>query len=83
MSDIHYIKIMTRNIEIAQPLKDDTLQRNNADFPNGTGSPYYMQMLTFNVLAKHIEKKSWNVRFHVSKTSSLYVWNPLDVIKDF
>ena len=58
MSDIHYIKIMTRNIEIAQPLKDDTLQRNNADFPNGTGSPYYMQMPTFNVLAKHIEKKS-------------------------
>ena len=83
MSDIHYIKIITNNTEIAQPLKDDTLKRNNADFPSGTGWPYYMQMLTFNVLAKYIEKKLGNVRFHVSKTSSLYVRNHFDVKKDF
>ena len=56
MPDIHFIKIIARNKEIANSMKDDTLQRNIADFPSGTGSPYYMQMPTFVALIKHIEK---------------------------
>ena len=56
MPDIHFIKIMARSKEIANPMKDDTLQRNNTGFPSGTGSPYYMQMSTFSALIKHIEK---------------------------
>ena len=38
-------------------MKDDTLQRNNTGFPSGTGLPYYMVMLTFTALIKHIGKK--------------------------
>ena len=41
-------------------MKDDTLQRNNADFPCGTGSPYYMEKLTFSALSKHVFKKGRN-----------------------
>ena len=37
-------------------MKDDTLQRNNTGFPCGTGAPYYMEMVTFGALIKHIEK---------------------------
>ena len=63
-------------------MKDDTLQRNNTGFRSSTGSPYYMEMPTFSGLIKHIEKKFQSVKFHMSKTSSLYVWNLLGVIKD-
>ena len=35
-------------------MKDDTLQRNNACFPCGTGSPYYMEKLALSTLIKHI-----------------------------
>ena len=38
-------------------MNDDTLQRNSTGFPSGTGEPYYMEMPTFSVLIKHIEKK--------------------------
>ena len=55
-------------------MKDDTLQRNNTGFPSGTGSPYCMEMPTFSALIKHTKKKKKQVvRFHVSRTSSLYV----------
>ena len=37
-------------------MKDDTCQRNNTGFPNGTGAPYYMEMPTFSALVKNIEK---------------------------
>ena len=39
-------------------MNDDALQKNNKDFPSGTGSPYYMKMETFSALIKHIEEKS-------------------------
>ena len=52
---------------------DDTLQRNNTSFPSGTGSPYSMEMTTFSALIKHIGEKFRCLRFHVSKTSSLYI----------
>ena len=64
-------------------MKDGTLQKSNTGFPSETGSPYYMELPTFSALIKHIEKKIQSVRYHVSKTSSLNVWNPLDIIKDF
>ena len=38
-------------------MKDDTRQRNNTGFPNGTGAPYYMEMSTFSALVKNFEKK--------------------------
>ena len=65
-------------------MKDDTRQRNNTGFPNGTGAPYYMEMSTFSALVKNFEKKKkiQSVRFHVPKTSYLYIWNPLGIIKD-
>ena len=63
-------------------MNDDALQKNNTDFPSGTGSPYYMKMETFTALIKHIEVKNQTARFHVSKTSSLYNWNSFGIIKD-
>ena len=54
-------------------MKDYTCQRNNRGFPSGTGAPYYMEMPTFSALIKNIEKKIQSVRFHVPKTSSLYI----------
>ena len=51
-------------------MNDDALQKNNKDFPSGTGSPYYMKMETFSALIKHIEKKP-NCKIS-SKISSLY-----------
>ena len=55
-------------------MNDDTLQRNSTGFPSETGEPYYMEMPTFSVLIKHIEKKKiQSVRFHMPKTSSLYI----------
>ena len=56
-------------------MKDDTRQRNNTGFPNGTGAPYYMEMSTFSALVKNFEKKKkiQSVRFHVPKTSYLYI----------
>ena len=39
-------------------MNDDALQKNNTDFPSGTGSPYYMKMETFSALIKHIEEKN-------------------------
>ena len=63
-------------------MNDDTRQKNNTDFPSGTGSPYYMKMETFTALIKHIEVKNQTARFHVSKTSSLYNWNSFGIIKD-
>ena len=59
-------------------MKDGTLHRNNAGFPIGIGAPYYMEMLSFSALITHIEKKKkiQSVRFHLPKTSSLYIWNP-------
>ena len=54
-------------------MKDDTRQRNNTGFPSGTGAQYHMDMRTFSALIKNIEKKIQIVRFHVSKTSSLYI----------
>ena len=54
-------------------MKNDTLQRNNAGFPSRTSTPYYMEMPTFSALITHIEKKIQSVRFHVAKTSSLYI----------
>ena len=53
-------------------MTDETLQKNNTDFPSGTVSPYYMKMEPFSALIKHIEQKIQSARFHVSKTSSLY-----------
>ena len=64
-------------------MKDGTLQKSNTGFPSETGSPYYMELPTFSALIKHIEKKIQSVRYHVSKTSSLNVWNSLGIIKDF
>ena len=32
-------------------------ESNNTDFPNGTGSPYYLETLTFRALIKKIKKK--------------------------
>ena len=54
-------------------MRDDTCQRKNTCFPSGTGAPYYMEMLSFSALIKNIEKKIQSVRFHVPKTSSLYI----------
>ena len=42
-------------------MNDDTLQRNSTGFPSETGEPYYMEMPTFSVLIKHIEKKKSKV----------------------
>ena len=39
-------------------MNDNALQKNNTDFPSGTGSSYYMKMDTFSALIKHIEEKS-------------------------
>ena len=65
------------------PINDDALEKNNTDFPSGTGSPYYMKMETFSALIKHIEEKQiQSARFHVLRTLSLYNWNSLGVIKD-
>ena len=72
MSDIHYIKIIAGRNRNIYPMNDDALQKNNTDFPSGTGSPYYMKMETFSALIKHIEEKNQSARFHVSKTLSLY-----------
>ena len=63
-------------------MNDDALQKNNTGFPSGTDSPYYMKIETFCDLIKHIEEKIQSARFHASKTSSLYNWNSLGVIKD-
>ena len=52
-------------------MKDDTRQQNNTGFPSGTGAPYYMEMPTFSALI--MLKKIQSVRFHVPKTSSLYI----------
>ena len=41
-------------------MKDETLQKSNAGFPSGTGSPYYMELPTFSALIKNIEKKKKN-----------------------
>ena len=38
-------------------MKDDTLHMNNTGFSCGTGSPYYMEKLTFSALIKYIFKK--------------------------
>ena len=54
-------------------MKDDTLQMNNTGFLSGTGSPYYMKMTIFSASINHFDKKLQSVRFHVSKTSSLYI----------
>ena len=55
-------------------MKDDTRQMNNTGFPNGTGAPYYMEMSTLSALVKNFEKKKiQSVRFHVPKTSYLYI----------
>ena len=48
-------------------MNDDALQKNNKDFPSGTGSPYYMKMETFSALIKHIEEKTQSARFHCQK----------------
>ena len=53
-------------------MNDDTLQKNNTDFPSGAGSTYYMKIETFRALIKGIEEKIQSSRFHLSKTSSLY-----------
>ena len=53
-------------------MNDDTLQKNNTDFPIGAGSTYYMKIETFRALIKGIEEKIQSSRFHLSKTSSLY-----------
>ena len=39
-------------------MNDNALQKNNTDFPSGTGSPYDMIMDTFSALIKHIEEKT-------------------------
>ena len=66
-------------------MKDETLQKSNTGFPSETGSPYYMELPNFSALIKNIEKKKKKIqsaRYHVSKTSSLNVWNSLGIIKD-
>ena len=35
-------------------MKDGTLESNNTGFPNGTGSPYYLETLTLSALIKKI-----------------------------
>ena len=40
MSDIHYIKIIVSRNRNINPMNDDASQKNNTDFPSGTGSPY-------------------------------------------
>ena len=72
MSSIHYIEIKASRNRNINPMNDDTLQKNNTDFPSGAGSAYYMKIETFRALIKHIEKKIQSSRFHLSKTSSLY-----------
>ena len=37
-------------------MKDETLQKNDTDFPCRTVLPYYMEKPTFSALAKHIFK---------------------------
>ena len=64
-------------------MKDGTLKRNNTGFLSGTGSPSYLEMTIFSALINYFDKRLQSVRFYVSKTSSLYIWSPLDVIKDF
>ena len=48
MSDIHYIKIKARNIEILTQGKMTPSKRNNAGFPSGTGALDYMEMPTLS-----------------------------------
>ena len=72
MSSIHYIEIKASRNRNINPMNDDTLQKNNTDFPSGAGSTYYMKIETFRALIKHIEEKIQSSRFHLSKTSSLY-----------
>ena len=72
MSDIHYIKIIASINRNINPVNDDALQKNNTDFPSGTGLSCYLKIETFRALIKHIEKKIQSARFHLSKTSSLY-----------
>ena len=64
MSDIHYIKIIASRNKNIYPMNHDALQKNNTDFPSGTGSPCYMKMETFSALIKHIEEKTLSARFH-------------------
>ena len=37
-------------------MKEDTLQKNNAGFPCGTGLSYYMEKLTFSALIKYLKQ---------------------------
>ena len=51
-------------------MKGDTLQSNDAGFPCGAGSPYYMEKLTYSALIKQIFLKNCkSIGFHVPKTS--------------
>ena len=76
-----FIILKPARIRNINPMKDDTLQRNNTGFPSGNGSSYYMEMPTFSALIKYIEKKIQSVRFHVLKTSLSVRMNPLGLIK--
>ena len=58
MSDIHYIKIIASINRNINPVNDDALQKNNTDFPSGTGLSCYLKIETFRALIKHIEKKN-------------------------
>ena len=56
-------------------MKGDTLQRNDAGFPCGAGSPYYMEKLNYSALIKQIFLKNCkSIGFHVPKTS-FRPWN--------
>ena len=80
-SDIHYIKIIARNIEMLTQWRMAPSIGIIQVFLVGPGAPYYMEMPTFIALVKHIEKNpKWKI--YVPKTSSLYIWNPLGIIKD-
>ena len=39
-------------------MRNDTSQRNNTGFPDGTGTPYYMEIPTFSALIKNFKKNS-------------------------
>ena len=81
MSDIRYIKIIARKIEILTQWKMAPSKGIIQAFLVGLVH-YITWRCRLLALELNILKKIQSVRFHVSKTSSQYKWNPLDVVKD-
>ena len=56
MSDIHYIKIIARNIETLSQRRMTPSKGIIQVFLSGTGAPNYRETPTFSVLIKHLKE---------------------------